>query len=72
MPHPPAVSWKLKHRASGLFYGTARRMGQGKWTNLSPEGKTYHRKPSLRERPWYRDQTGQMCDTAQDLDIIAV
>lgn len=72
MSHPSPVSWKLRHRGSGLFYGPARRMGQGRWTNLSTEGKTYHRKPSLAERPWYRNQVGQVCDTAQDFDIISV
>ncbi len=50
--------WKLLHKPTGLFYGPQRKR-RGIITNLSEEGATYEREPTMNERPWFRDCFGK-------------
>ena len=45
--------YKIKHRASGLYFEPCGSNGRHKTTQLSKEGKVYQRKPSTKQCRWW-------------------
>jgi len=52
------MSWKFLHMPTGLFYGPLKSR-RGIKTNLHEVGSIYGTKPSIKERPWFRDCYGK-------------